>query len=81
MDAVLFPPTLSPETEGYAEYLKTLTIDVSHKIVTTRAEVGWICKTDLFISGVSGPRSRLISYLTRFSIRFYTDAGILTFTF
>jgi epoxyqueuosine reductase len=46
-------------------YLKTLTTDLSHKMVATRAGLGWIGKTDLFISGKFGPRLRLASILLR----------------
>jgi epoxyqueuosine reductase len=45
-------------------YLKTLTVDISHKMVATRAGLGWIGKTALFISKKFGPRLRLVSILT-----------------
>jgi epoxyqueuosine reductase len=44
-------------------YLKTLKTDLSHKMVATRAGLGWIGKTDLFISKKFGPRLRLVSIL------------------
>lgn len=50
---------------GYEEYLKTLTTDLSHKLVATRAGLGWIGKTDLFISEKFGPRLRLVSLLLK----------------
>jgi epoxyqueuosine reductase len=40
-----------------------LRTDVSHKMVATRAGLGWIGKTDLFISKKIGPRLRLVSIL------------------
>ena len=44
-------------------YSKTLKTDLSHKMVATRAGLGWIGKTDLFISKQFGPRLRLVSIL------------------
>lgn len=59
-------PTISAGPEGYdKEYLKTLSVDLSHKMVATRAGLGWIGKTDLFISRDFGPRLRLVSILLR----------------
>jgi epoxyqueuosine reductase len=46
-------------------YLKTLKTDISHKMVATRAGLGWIGKTDLFISKKIGPRLRLVSILLK----------------
>jgi epoxyqueuosine reductase len=46
-------------------YLKTLRTDFSHKMVATRAGLGWIGKTDLFISKEIGPRLRLVSILLK----------------
>lgn len=47
-----------------AEYWKTLRYSFSHKMVATRAGIGWIGKTDLLISKRFGPRVRLASILT-----------------
>ena len=44
-------------------YSKTLRTDLSHKMVATRAGLGWIGKTDLFVSKKFGPRLRLVSIL------------------
>lgn len=46
------------------EYKKSLTLDISHKMLATRAGLGWIGKTALFISEKFGPRLRLVSILT-----------------
>ncbi len=46
-------------------YSKTLRTDLSHKMVATRAGLGWIGKTDLFISKKIGPRLRLVSILLK----------------
>jgi epoxyqueuosine reductase QueG len=45
-------------------YAANLTVPVSHKMVATRAGLGWIGKSDLFISRALGPRLRLVSILT-----------------
>ncbi|MBT6005370.1 MAG: epoxyqueuosine reductase [Prolixibacteraceae bacterium] len=43
--------------------MQTLTLDISHKMVATRAGLGWIGKTDLFVSQDFGARLRLVSLL------------------
>lgn len=43
---------------------ETLSVPVSHKLVATRAGLGWIGKTDLLVSKRFGPRVRLASILT-----------------
>jgi len=64
IDSMPIAPTIHPGPEGYdQEYLKTLSVDISHKMVATRSGLGWIGKTDLFISRVFGPRLRLVSIL------------------
>jgi len=45
-------------------YAENLTVPVSHKMVATRAGLGWIGKSDLFVSNAFGPRLRLVSILT-----------------
>jgi epoxyqueuosine reductase QueG len=60
IDSIVIKPTVSTE---FLDYLKTLTVDISHKMVATRAGLGWIGKTDLFISKRFGPRLRLVSIL------------------
>jgi epoxyqueuosine reductase QueG len=57
-------PTVST-SELEVTYLKTLRTDLSHKMVATRAGLGWIGKTDLFISREIGPRVRLVSILLK----------------
>jgi len=56
-------PTVPSTSDEFKPYLKTLRYKVSHKMVATRAGLGWIGKTDLFISNVFGPRVRLVSIL------------------
>jgi len=46
-------------------YYETLRTDLSHKMVATRAGLGWIGKTDLLITNKFGPRHRLVSILLR----------------
>ena len=50
-------------------YFKTLRTDLSHKMVATRAGLGWIGKTDLFISRDFGPRLRLVSILLKTPVK------------
>ena len=57
-------PTVST-SELDSIYFKTLSTDLSHKMVATRAGLGWIGKTDLFISKEFGPRLRLVSILLK----------------
>jgi epoxyqueuosine reductase QueG len=63
IDSIAVKPTLSTESKTHKKYLQTLTVDISHKMVATRAGLGWIGKTDLFISPRFGPRLRLVSIL------------------
>lgn len=56
-------PATVVEEELPEDYIKTLRIDVSHKMIATRAGLGWIGKTDLFVSKRFGPRVRLSSIL------------------
>ena len=46
-------------------YHDTLRTDLSHKMVATRAGLGWIGKTDLFVSKKHGPGLRLVSILLK----------------
>jgi epoxyqueuosine reductase len=61
--SAIIKPTISTGSKAYEKYLETLTTEVSHKMVATRAGLGWIGKTDLFISPKFGPRLRLVSIL------------------
>jgi epoxyqueuosine reductase QueG len=65
IESHILPPTISFKTRGYEKYLDKLTYDLSHKMVATRAGLGWIGKTDLFISEAFGPRLRLVSILLK----------------
>lgn len=49
-------------------YNETLRTDISHKMVATRAGLGWIGKTALFISKRFGPRLRLVTILTSYPL-------------
>lgn len=49
-------------------YNETLRTEFSHKMVATRAGLGWIGKTALFISKKFGPRLRLVSILTSYPL-------------
>jgi epoxyqueuosine reductase len=61
-------PTVST-SELDTVYFNTLRTDLSHKMVATRAGLGWIGKTDLFISKKFGPRLRLVSILLKSSVK------------
>jgi epoxyqueuosine reductase QueG len=56
-------PTISLGSARYQQHLQSLSYDISHKMVATRAGLGWIGKTDLLISKTFGPRLRLVSIL------------------
>lgn len=54
-------------------YFQTLRTDFSHKMAATRAGLGWIGKTALFISRQYGPRVRLVTVLTDYPLPFCND--------
>jgi epoxyqueuosine reductase QueG len=64
IETINIEPTVST-SELDSTYYKTLRTDFSHKMVATRAGLGWIGKTDLFISKKNGPRLRLVSILLK----------------
>ena len=61
--AIPIKPTVTSDPEVFDQQMPTLRYDVSHKMVATRAGLGWIGKTDLFISKNFGARLRLTSIL------------------
>ena len=61
--AIAIKPTILTDNSELDEKYPTLRYDISHKMVATRAGLGWIGKTDLFISKEFGARLRLISIL------------------
>ena len=63
INSILIKPTISLGSSDYRKYLKSLSYDISHKMVATRAGLGWIGKTDLLISKKFGPRLRLVTIL------------------
>jgi epoxyqueuosine reductase len=62
VEAINIEPTVTTNDLD-SKYNSTLKTDLSHKMVATRAGLGWIGKTDLFISKSAGPRLRLVSIL------------------
>ena len=60
-------PTLTEE-ELKGNFEHTLKTDFSHKMAATRAGLGWIGKTALFISEKFGPRLRLATILTNYHL-------------
>ena len=61
-------PSVSETEVNEENYKLTLRTPVSHKMIGTRAGLGWIGKTDLFISKKFGPRLRLVSLLTDYPL-------------
>lgn len=61
-------PTVT-EGELGEKFLKTLSYDFSHKMAATRAGLGWIGKTALFVSEKFGPRLRLATILTPYPLK------------
>ncbi len=60
-------PSVTTE-ELNTTYNATLRTDLSHKMVATRAGLGWIGKPALFISSKFGPRLRLVTILTSYPL-------------
>lgn len=61
--SIAFVPTLSLSGDEFRPYLKDMRYIISHKMVATRAGLGWIGKTGLLVSEAFGPRLRLVSIL------------------
>jgi epoxyqueuosine reductase QueG len=64
IETINIPPTVST-AELDTIYFQTLRTDLSHKMVATRAGLGWIGKTDLLITKKFGPGLRLTSILLK----------------
>lgn len=64
IEAITISPTVSTR-ELDTIYFNTLRTDISHKLVATRAGLGWIGKTDLLITKKFGPKLRLTSILLK----------------
>jgi len=63
VDSICAEPTVTTEQLD-TELATSLRTNLSHKMVATRAGLGWIGKSDLFVSNAFGPRLRLVSMLT-----------------
>ena len=63
IETICAEPTVTTERLD-TELAGTLRTNLSHKMVATRAGLGWIGKSDLFVSRTFGPRLRLVSILT-----------------
>ena len=59
----------SSSVDRSPDYARRLRHDFSHKMVGTRAGLGWIGKSDLFISKRFGPRLRLASILVDYPLK------------
>lgn len=66
--SLAFAPT-SSQLDRSPDFARTLRHDFSHKMVGTRAGLGWIGKSDLFVSLKFGPRLRLVSILVDYPLR------------
>lgn len=58
------PATVENPSDPEDPYFETLSVPFSHKMAATRAGLGWIGKTALFVSDRFGPRVRLGTVLT-----------------
>jgi len=58
-------PTISTGSEKNKDYLRSLSYDISHKMIATRSGLGWIGKTALLITKEFGPRLRLVTILLK----------------
>ncbi len=63
IEALVVEPSISTE-EMDVTYGRTLRTELSHKMVATRAGLGWIGKTALLVSRKFGPRVRFVTILT-----------------
>jgi len=61
-------PATVEDNELDDEYRENLVYVFSHKLVATRAGLGWIGKTDLLVSKRFGPRARLASILSEYPL-------------
>ena len=68
INSLALNPTTS-DTYRADDYDRTLRHHFSHKMVGTRAGLGWIGKTDLFISKKWGPRLRLASVIVDYPLK------------
>lgn len=64
IDSISIEPTVST-SDLDSKYSVLLRTDLSHKMVATRAGLGWIGKTDLLVNKEFGPRLRMVSILTK----------------
>jgi epoxyqueuosine reductase len=67
-DCRVVEPSNNGKDRNDENYELTLRTPISHKLIATRAGLGWIGKTDLFISKKFGPRLRLVSLLTNYPV-------------
>lgn len=63
INSIVIPPSGFSKSKEFPLDNNVLKAIISHKMVATRAGLGWIGKTDLFVSKKFGPRLRLTSLL------------------
>ena len=68
VECMTIAPTITKEEREDEKFNRSLRSAVSHKMIATRAGLGWIGKSDLFISKKFGPRLRLVSVLIDYPV-------------
>lgn len=68
ISSIVIGPT-STDEDINSSYGNTLRSNFSHKMAGTRAGLGWVGKTDLFISEKFGPRLRLATILMNHPVK------------
>jgi epoxyqueuosine reductase len=68
IESISIEPTVST-SDLDSKYSLLLTTDLSHKMVATRAGLGWIGKTDLLVTKEFGPRLRMVSILIKTKLK------------
>ncbi|MGD0581888.1 MAG: 4Fe-4S double cluster binding domain-containing protein [Bacteroidales bacterium] len=68
IESISIEPTVST-SDLDSKYSVLLRTDLSHKMVATRAGLGWIGKTDLLVTKDFGPRLRMVSILTKAKLK------------
>lgn len=68
IESISIEPSVST-SDLDSKYSVLLRTDLSHKMVATRAGLGWIGKTDLLVTKEFGPRLRMVSILTKTKLK------------
>ena len=68
------PSLTAKDRNGH--FYRTLTLDFSHKMVATRAGLGWVGKSGLLITHEYGPRVRLVTVLLDYAVDYCREPVI-----